>query len=176
VEIRTPRLILREFTALDLPPLQAQLADPRHTEFYGPGETDAEFARDLLERCIRWAEESPRCNYQLAIALSEAPDDSIGSCGIRQEGCEAGAAEFGLQLAAEHWGRGLATEAARAMLRLAFEDLGLREVRGVTVTENARVQSLVTRLGFTKSEIRPGPDWMRARGWSQTVWRLCVPA
>ena len=138
MEIRTARLTLREFTALDLPSLQAQLADPRHTEFYGPGETDAAFARDLLERFIRWAEESPRRNYQLAIALSETPNDSIGSCGIRQEGCEAGTAEFGLQLAVEHWGRGLATEAAQAMLRLAFEDLGLREVWGVTVTEKVR--------------------------------------
>lgn len=81
-------------------------------------------------------------------------------------------AEFGLQLAADYWGRGLATEAARAMLQLAFLDLDLREVCGVTVTENTRGQRLVTRLRFTRLEPRPGPDWMRARGWSQTVWRL----
>ena len=175
MDITTPRLILRDFTADDLPAFLAYQSDPRHSEFYGPQEIGPEHARSLLERFVAWAAESPRQNYQLAIVPLVQRDDSqelIGSCGVRLQGCAAGMAEFGLQLAPESWGRGFATEAARAILSYAFSDLDVHEVRGVTVTENARVQRLVARLGFTKVEMRPGPAWMRTRGWSQTEWRL----
>lgn len=172
MEIITPKLILREFTLEDIPAFQADYADPRHTEFYGPGDLDPDQALGLIQMFLDWAAASPRRNYQLAIVLREVPAAAIGTCGIRLEGCGAGRAEFGLQLSPEYWGRGFASEAARAILNLAFHDLGVREVHGVTVTENTRVQRLVTRLGFTRMETRPGPAWMQARGWSETVWGL----
>ena len=153
MEITTPRLILRDFTAEDLPAFLAYQSDPRHAEFYGPQEIGTEHARSLLEKFRAWAAESPRRNYQLAIVRLVQGDDSqelIGSCGVRLQGGAIGMAEFGLQLAPESWGPGFATEAARAILSYAFRDLDVHEVRGVTVTENTRVQRLVARLGFTK--------------------------
>lgn len=172
MEIVTPRLILREFTAGDLPAFQAHHSDPRLLEFYGPEDVGPEQTRGLLERFIHWAAESPRRNYQLAIARREDPQEPIGTCGVRLEGCEAGRAEFGLQLAPDCWGYGFAAEAARAILELGFRDLGLREIHGVTVTENTRVQRLVARLGFLPVETRSGPPWMSGRGWSETVWGI----
>jgi [ribosomal protein S5]-alanine N-acetyltransferase len=172
VEIVTPRLILREFTPEDLPALLAHHADPRLHEFYGPEDLGEDLARDLVARFIRWAAESPRRNYQLAIARREDSSTSIGSCGVRLEGCEAGMAELGLQLAPDQWGRGFAAEAARAILNFGLHDLNLQEIHGVTVTENTRVQRLVDKLGFTRVETRPGPGWMRDRGWSETVWKI----
>jgi ribosomal-protein-alanine N-acetyltransferase len=172
MELVTPRLILRDFTPEDLPALRASHADPRRAEFSGPRESGSEFAHALLTRFLVWSAEWPRQNDQLAIVERGEGEGLIGSCGIRLQGCEPGRGEFGLELAPERWGRGLATEAARAILRFAFHDLGLREVRGVTVTENARVQRLLARLGFIQAETRPGPAWMQARGWSQTEWRL----
>lgn len=168
----TPRLALRDFTLEDLPAYLEHQADPRHTEFYGPGETGPDFTRSLVERFVQWAAEVPRRNYQLAVVLREGAGELIGSCGVRLHGCEAGKGDFGLGLAPRHWGRGFATEAARAILEFGFRELGLQEIRGVTVTENSRVQRLVARLGFTKVETIPGLDWMSARGWSQSVWRL----
>lgn len=169
MKIVTPRLILRDFRAEDLPAYLAGWEDPRHAEFYGPEEVGPDFARSLFNRFLDWAAERPRRNYQLAIVQK---DRLIGSCGVRMEGCEPGIAEFGLELAPESWGRGLASEAARAMLRFGFRDLGVREVRGETVTENVRVQRLVERLGFTRVGVKAGPDWMQDRGWTQTEWRL----
>lgn len=171
MEIAAPRLILRDFAAEDLLGFLELHSDPRHAEFYGPEETGPDLVRSLFERFLHWAAERPRQNYQLAVVERDS-GQLIGTCGVRLEGCPAGTGDFGLQLAPEHWGRGFATESARAMLRFAFDDLGLREVRGETVTENARVQHLVTRLGFTRVETVPGPAWMGSRGWSQTVWRL----
>lgn len=174
MEITTPRLILREFTQEDLPALLLYQADPRYSEFHGPEETGPDLAHKLIGMFLAWAAERPRQNYQLAIAQRDHPEEVIGSCGVRLQGCEAGGAEFGLELAPDHWGRGFAREAARAILEFAFRDLGVEEVRGITITENARVQRLVERLGFTRVETRPGPAWMQTRGWSETVWGITV--
>ena len=172
MEIPTPRLLLREFTEEDLPELLRYQADPRFSEFRGPEETDPDFASKLIGMFLAWAAERPRQNYQLAIAQRDHPEEAIGSCGVRLKGCEAGRAELGLELAPEHWRRGFASEAARAILEFGFRDLGVQEIRGVTITENVRVQRLVERLGFTKVETRPGADWMGARGWNETVWGI----
>jgi [ribosomal protein S5]-alanine N-acetyltransferase len=172
MEITTPRLILREFTEGDLPALLLYQADPLYSEFHGPEETGPDLAHRLIGMFLAWVAERPRQNHQLAIAQRDNPGEAIGSCGVRLQGCEPGRAEFGLELAAEHWGRGFAGEAARAILGFAFRDLGVEEVRGITITENIRVQRLVERLGFAKVETRPGAAWMSARGWSETVWGL----
>src|SRR2546430_843750 len=48
------------------------------------------------------------------------------------------AVEIGWRLAAEHWGRGYATEAARAALGYGFERLGLAEIVSFTTIANVR--------------------------------------
>lgn len=172
MELTTERLLLRDFTPGDRAALLAYQSDPRHNEFYGPEEGGTEQTLQLLDLFLRWQAELPRRNYQLAIVERGVSPDPIGSCGVRLQGYENGTAEFGLELAAPCWGRGLATEAARAILGFAFRDLGLRRIVGISVTENARVARLVTKLGFRSAGTRPGPDWMRARGWSKTEWVL----
>ncbi|MGH8563848.1 MAG: GNAT family N-acetyltransferase [Gammaproteobacteria bacterium] len=171
MEIITERLILREFTERDLPALVAYRADPRYAEFW-PEERLHDHAAELVRTFRRWADERPRRNYQLAVAPFQTPDEVIGTCGVRAEGLEAGMAAFGIELAPKRWGLGYATEAARAILSFGFRELGLQEVRGVSVTENSRVIEMAPRLGFTMLGRRPGPAWLEARGWSQTEWQL----
>ena len=59
--------------------------------------------------------------------------------------------EIGWRLAAEHWGRGYATEAATAVLAHAFGPLGLAEVVSFTVPANRRSRRVMERLGMTRS-------------------------
>jgi RimJ/RimL family protein N-acetyltransferase len=140
VEIATPRLLLRDFVPGDLPALAAYHADPRYREFCGPGDPRA---AELLAMFLRWARERPRRNFQLAITRG---GELIGCAGVRT----AGPPELGLELAPRSWGRGYATEAAGALLRLAFESLGVERVRGSTAVGNVRVERLVRRLGFAR--------------------------
>lgn len=172
MELITERLLLRDFTPEDRAALLAYQGDARYLEFYGPEEGGPESTAELLAMFLAWQAEEPRQNYQLAIverAVSPAP---IGCCGVRQKGFEAGVSEFGLELAPQCWGRGLASEAARGMLSFAFQDLGAREVLAVTVTQNDRVARLLERLGFRACGTREGPGWMLERGLSETEWRL----
>jgi len=57
--------------------------------------------------------------------------------------------EIGWRLAADFWGRGLATEAARAALAFGFESLGLTEIVSFTVPANLRSRRVMEKLGMS---------------------------
>lgn len=143
MEIRTPRLLLREFVPGDLPALAAYHADPRYREFYARADLRPGHEAELLSVFLRWARECPRKNYQLAITRG---GELIGCGGVRTSRSP----ELGLELAPRWWGRGYAAEAAHALLRFGFEDLGVAEIRGTSAIGNTRVERLVRRLGFER--------------------------
>jgi RimJ/RimL family protein N-acetyltransferase len=58
--------------------------------------------------------------------------------------------EVGCRLACDHWGRGYATEAARAALRFGFEELALPGFVSFTVPNNRRSRVVMERLGTTR--------------------------
>jgi RimJ/RimL family protein N-acetyltransferase len=58
--------------------------------------------------------------------------------------------EVGWRLATEFWGRGYATEAARACAAFAFEHAGLDSIVSMTVPENRRSRRVMERLGMTR--------------------------
>ncbi len=57
--------------------------------------------------------------------------------------------EIGWRLSAEYWGRGLATEAARAVVRYAFESLALDALVSFTVPANIRSRRVMEKIGMT---------------------------
>ena len=57
--------------------------------------------------------------------------------------------EVGWRLAANHWGRGLATEGARAVVKHAFGELGLDEIVSFTVPANVRSRRVMEKIGMT---------------------------
>jgi len=56
--------------------------------------------------------------------------------------------EVGWRLAREHWGRGYATEGARAALRIGFEQLTLPEIVSFTSVLNLRSRAVMARIGL----------------------------
>ena len=59
------------------------------------------------------------------------------------------AVEIGWRLRRDAWGSGFATEAARGVLTVAFDDLELPEVVSFTAVPNERSQAVMRRLGMT---------------------------
>ena len=59
------------------------------------------------------------------------------------------AVEVGWRLAFDYWGRGLATEGARAVVRYGFEELGLDSLVSFTVPANRRSRRVMEKLGMT---------------------------
>ena len=68
--------------------------------------------------------------------------------------------EVGWRLAREHWGRGYATEAARAALEFGFGNLELDEIVALTTPANVRSRRVMERLGMTHD---PADDFEHPR-------------
>jgi RimJ/RimL family protein N-acetyltransferase len=60
--------------------------------------------------------------------------------------------EVGWRLAHEHWGKGYATEGARAALRVGFEQLQLAEIVSFTAVQNVRSRAVMERLRMQQSD------------------------
>jgi RimJ/RimL family protein N-acetyltransferase len=59
--------------------------------------------------------------------------------------------EIGWRLAFQYWGKGFATEAAKASLRVGFELLGLSEIVSFTAVGNLRSRTVMEKLGMRET-------------------------
>jgi RimJ/RimL family protein N-acetyltransferase len=72
----------------------------------------------------------------------------IGHCGIQPLG-DTGETEIGWMLVSRHWGKGMATEAARAVLRYAMNDLGFKRIVAITHPENRASSKIMEKIGMS---------------------------
>ncbi len=149
--LRTPRLLLRPWRDEDLAPFAALNGDPVVMEFFPSpldrAESDAAAAR------IR--EHFAAHGYGLWAVEVPGVADFIGFVGLavvsRFQAHFTPCVEIGWRLAREHWGRGYATEAARAALDHGFRDLAQKEIVSFTVPANLRSRAVMERIGMTRS-------------------------
>lgn len=80
----------------------------------------------------------------------------IGLCHPRFEAHFTPCVEVGWRLAPEYWGRGYATEGARAAIAFGFDRLKLAEIVAMTVPANVRSRRVMEKLGMTR---RPEDDF-----------------
>jgi ribosomal-protein-alanine N-acetyltransferase len=157
--IETDRLVLREWRHADREPFAALNADPRVVEFL-PQALSREESDALVDRIVRgWAEDGVG---QWAVERRE-DGAFIGFTGLALMVFEAPftpAVEVGWRLAAEAWGHGYATEAARAALRFGFVTRSLDEIVSFTVPANVRSRAVMGRLGMTRD---PADDFDHPR-------------
>jgi ribosomal-protein-alanine N-acetyltransferase len=76
-----------------------------------------------------------------------------GYVGLARAGFEASftpAVEVGWRLARAYWGRGIATEGARAALGYGFDEVGMDEIDSWTALVNARSWRVMERLGMVR--------------------------
>jgi RimJ/RimL family protein N-acetyltransferase len=148
--LATERLFLRGWRARDLAPFARLNADPRVMEHLpavlARRESDALAQRICAHFDERgfglWAVEIPGvADFAGFIGLSVPCFDAPFTPCV----------EVGWRLATEFWGRGYATEGARAALAFGFERLGLAEIVSFTVPANRRSRRVMERLGMQHS-------------------------
>lgn len=79
-------------------------------------------------------------------------------------------ADIGWRLVHSAWGRGYATEAARAALRDAFERVGLKEVLAYTSADNVRSREVIKRLNMQRAESLDYAEPLGTGMWQGLVW------
>ena len=140
------RVRLRRFRADDLAPFQAYRHDPEVGRYQGWEPTSDEEAREFIAAMA--AAPFGRPGEWLQIAVADEADTLVGDIGLHvmAGGREA---EFGISLARSAQGRGLAEEAARALLAGLRARTGVRRVIAITDTRNVPSARLLRRLGMT---------------------------
>ncbi len=90
----------------------------------------------------------------------------VGLCGIAVlEGSEQG--EIWYLLRPDHWGRGIATEAARSLLRIGFTEMNLHRMFATCLPENPRSCHVLDKIGMRKEAYHR--ENLKIHG----VWRDC---
>jgi RimJ/RimL family protein N-acetyltransferase len=147
-ELRTDRLLLRQWRAADRAPFAALNADPEVMRHF-PAPMSREESDALADAVAGGIERDGWGWWALEVRESGA---FIGFTGLSRVTFDAGftpAVEIGWRLAREAWGQGYATEAARAAVRYGFEALGLGEIVSFTAASNLRSRAVMERLGMT---------------------------
>ena len=149
MQLTTDRLILRRWREEDYEPWADLNADPVVMEYF---ESPAE-----REQSVAWAK----------VINSRIDEHGFGWCAVEVKGGAPfigfvglnvprdpslpfmPAVETGWRLAQAHWGKGYATEAARASVDYGFTQLGLAEIVAYAVRANTRSLRVMERIGMT---------------------------
>jgi len=150
VKLETKRLKLRQWQACDFPVFAQMNADPEVMKYYPNvlSENESYLLASKLKALISerswgfWAVEIKQTEQFIGFVGLHKPtyDLPVSSC-----------VEIGWRLGKNYWGKGYATEAAREVLRFAFEILKLHEVYSFTSVVNVKSQSVMKRLKMEKT-------------------------
>ena len=147
MELVTSRLLLREFAGSDRAAVHGYAGDPAVTRFMDWGPNSREDTVAVLAEVPGEANAVPRSNYTLAVVV-RTDDELVGAVHIGETSREHRRGEMGYVLAQAHWGRGYATEAAAAILRFGFDEVGFHRIAATCDPENIASARVLEKIGM----------------------------
>lgn len=150
IEFDTERLRLRQWRSEDREPFAQINADSKVMEFF-PTVLDRAESDAMANRCQSLISER---GWGLWAVETKSAREFIGYVGLHMPTLElpfSPCIEIGWRLAFHHWGKGFATEAARAALHVGIEQLGFLEIVSFASIQNRRSRAVMERLGMRDS-------------------------
>ncbi|GDY30854.1 N-acetyltransferase GCN5 [Gandjariella thermophila] len=146
VELTGEHVFLREFRHDDVADCMPVFGDERVTRWLSfDSKTRAE-QEELVAGIIRRAQTDPRDEYYLTVCRRD-DKQLIGVVRLALTGVCAG--RLGGAIRADHWGRGLAMDAAATIVHFGFGELGLHRISAAVGPDNLASRRLVCRLGMS---------------------------
>ncbi len=150
VLLETERLALRRLTKEDLDNLVALDSDPDVMRYLNGG---APTPRDVIERDILpgfLRSYAPNEGFGVWALIEKAKGDFLGWSSFRpREGAGPEEVALGYRLRKTAWGKGYAPEAARALIRTGFRELGVQRVVATTYQDNHASRRVMEKVGMT---------------------------
>lgn len=144
--LETERLVLRGWKPEDFDPYARFMADPEVTRYLtGEPMSRADAWRNMATLIGHWHLRG----YGMWVVERKSDAAFLGRVGMHYPENWPGI-EVGWTLGREYWGKGYATEAARAAMDYAFLTQNLSKVISVIQIDNAPSQAVAKRLGETK--------------------------
>jgi ribosomal-protein-alanine N-acetyltransferase len=141
--LTTDRLRLRPLTGEDLGALTAVYTHPAVMRWIGANTPDA-VAEELEQQLAHQAAHG----YSFWAVEDRETGRFLGDCGLQPLERHGPEVELGYDLHPDAWGRGIATEAARAVVADAFARLGLDELVAVVRPDNVGSRRVLEKSGF----------------------------
>lgn len=146
--IPTPRLELRWLEARDVPALYDIFGDPETVRYWSRPPLENLGAAEALLAEIH-EHYANGTLYQWGVA-GRADDRIIGTCTLFAIQFEHRRAELGFAVGRSQWGQGYASEATAAIVRFAFDTLGLHRLEADVDPRNTASIRCLERLGFQR--------------------------
>ena len=145
--LTTERLILRDFVESDWEAVWTYQQDLLYLRYNAWTERTPEAVRTFVQMFLDHQKQDPRIKFQFAVTL-KSTGQLIGSCGVRRDSVEAFEGDMGYEFDPEHWGKGYATEAARAVLHFGFSHMRLHRISAACVADTTGSAHVLEKLGM----------------------------
>ena len=150
--LRTPRLILRAFRDDDLDAVHAYGSDPEVARFMVWGPDTREESRAFLDRVLEDQTRWPRPSVNAALELAGS-GRLIGSAELRVLDPVNRHGGFGYCLHRDVWGQGYGPEAASALIRQGFDEMGLHRITATCDVRNRKSWRVMEKLGMRREAL-----------------------
>jgi RimJ/RimL family protein N-acetyltransferase len=170
--IETERLTLRPFRADDFDALYAMQSNPDVVRYLYWEARDEQQVRDALAMRIAQTElTEPGQWLNIAVVVRES-GVLVGDMALRWVSDEHKSGELGYVLHPDHRGHGYATEAAAAMLRLAFTEMKLHRVIGGLDARNKASAAVLERLGMRREAELVENEFVKGEWTSEAIYAI----
>ena len=149
MHLTTDRLLLHELTWADLDDVHTLNSYPEVAKFNTIGiPKDRGITREVMWGAVEdWAK-NPRTQYAWTIRTQE-DDVFIGEAGMSLYTPRYRRSDIFYNLVPAYWGRGYATEVARALVQFGFDTLHLHRIEAGAATENIASVRVLEKIGMT---------------------------
>lgn len=170
--LTTARLILRPYTADDLASLHDLFGREDVCRYLPWPAMDLEKARAKLEQRLLQDHIGPDRDAIIPAAVEATTGRVVGEFMLRVRSVADRQGEVGWSLHPDFHGRGYATEGAREMLRLGFEDLGLHRIYAEADPRNAASLRVMERLGMRREAHLVEPWFLKGEWVDEVVYAM----
>ena len=142
----TPRLLLRKKVVEDAPFFFEMNSDPIVNKYTGDGPfKDMKAAEDIVKYVIDQYEKNGYGRWLVADKITGEP---LGWCGLKYHD-DTKDTDIGYRFPQRHWGKGYATESAKACIDYGFNVFKLKRIIGNAMQENTASINVFKKLGMT---------------------------
>jgi len=167
IEILTERLSIRRPELGDADAMFRYRSDPLISRYQNWEPASLGEIRDFIAGLEEIELDTPGRWYQLGLYVRTS-GEMTGDCGIHVQKDDPRQVEFGITLARDFQGHGLATEALRAVLRYLFIELEKHRVYGSVDPRNAPSLTLLERIGMRREAHFVDSLWFKG-AWADDV-------
>lgn len=170
--IETERLLLRPFATSDHTALLAihSREDLTRYLYWGP-RGPAEVSEVLVDKVAGAKLEQEGDVLHLAVVLREE-GTLVGDVLLMWSSLVHRSAEVGFVFHPDHHGRGYATEATAALLRLGFEELGLHRIYGRLDARNTASGRVLEKLGMRREARLVENEWVKGEWTDEAIYGM----